>query len=54
MFAQLWKEDRLSKEKREEMEAALQLERNREMLKVRTSHSLCVYTVHVFATVPYE
>ena len=37
MFARLWEEDRVAKEKREEMEAALQIERNREMLKV------CVY-----------
>ena len=34
MYAQLWKEDMLAKAKREEMEAVLQIERNREMLKV--------------------
>ncbi|XP_065910618.1 cilia- and flagella-associated protein 53-like [Dysidea avara] len=34
MFAELWEEDRLTKSKREEMEAAMQLERNREMLRV--------------------
>lgn len=35
MYAKLWDEDRQTKCKREEMEAALQIERNREMLKVR-------------------
>ena len=35
MFAELWEEDRLTKSKREEMEAAMQLERNREMLRVK-------------------
>lgn len=34
MFAELWEKDHLSKCKREEMEAAMQLERNREMLRV--------------------
>lgn len=34
MYAQLWKEDMLAKAKHEEMEAVLQIERNREMLKV--------------------
>ena len=34
MYARLWEEDRQTKCKREEMEAALQIERNREMLKV--------------------
>ena len=34
MYAQLWREDMLAKAKREEMEAVLQIERNREMLKV--------------------
>jgi hypothetical protein len=34
MYARLWDEDRQTKCKREEMEAALQIERNREMLKV--------------------
>ena len=34
MFAQMWKDDYSAKCKREEMEAALQIERNREMLKV--------------------
>lgn len=34
MYSKLWDEDRQTKCKREEMEAALQIERNREMLKV--------------------
>lgn len=34
MFAELWEKDHLSKCKREEMETAMQLERNREMLRV--------------------
>lgn len=34
MYARLWREDILAKAKREEMEAVLQIERNREMLKV--------------------
>ena len=34
MYARLWEEDRQAKCKREEMEAALQAERNREMLQV--------------------
>lgn len=34
MYAKLWKEDQEAKRKREEMEAALQIEKNREMLKV--------------------
>ena len=34
MYAQLWDEDRQAKCKREEMEAALQIERNRDILKV--------------------
>ena len=34
MYAKLWDEDRRTKCKREEMEAALQIERNKEMLKV--------------------
>jgi len=34
MFTELWEEDRLAKSKREEMETAMQLERNREMLRV--------------------
>ena len=37
MYARLWDEDRQTKCKREEMEAALQIERNREMLKVLES-----------------
>ena len=38
MYARLWDEDRQTKCKREEMESALQIERNREMLKVLQSH----------------
>ncbi len=34
MYAKLWNEDYLSKCQREEMEAALQIERNKEMLEV--------------------
>ena len=37
MYARLWDEDRQTKCKREEMEAALQIERNKEMLKVLES-----------------
>ena len=39
MFAELWEKDHHSKCKKEEMEAAMQLERNREMLRVSTSKS---------------
>ena len=39
MFAELWEEDRMAKSKREEMEAAMQLERNREMLRVKHGNS---------------
>jgi len=34
MYSKLWEEDRQAKCRREEMEAALQLERSRETLKV--------------------
>ena len=34
IYARLWEEDRLTKCKREETEAAMQVERNREALKV--------------------
>ena len=34
MFAKLWEEDIRAKARREEMEATLQIERNREQLKV--------------------
>ena len=34
MYADLWEEDRVAKCRREEIEAALQIERNREMLKI--------------------
>ena len=36
MYARLWEEDQVAKCKREEIEAAMQIERNREMLKVLT------------------
>ena len=36
MYASMWEEDRAAKCRREEIEAALQIERNREMLKVLT------------------
>lgn len=35
MYAEMWEKDRQAKCRREEMEAAQQLERNRETLKVR-------------------
>ena len=34
MYAELWKQDRILKAKREEEEAKLQMERNREMAEV--------------------
>ena len=34
LYAMMWKEDYLAKCKREEMEVALQIERNKEMLGV--------------------
>lgn len=36
IYASMWEEDRSAKCRREETEAALQIERNREMLKVLT------------------
>ena len=36
IYARLWEEDQAAKCKREEIEAAMQIERNREMLKVLT------------------
>lgn len=36
MFAKLWQEDIDTKSKREEMEEAMKIEKNREMLKVFT------------------
>lgn len=39
----MWKEDELIKAKREEMEAALQIERNKEMLGVSSHTSAEVY-----------
>ena len=46
MFAELWEKDHLSKCKREEMETAMQLERNREMLRV------CTY-IHTYICIVY-
>ena len=42
MYSALWEEDRVAKCRREEIEAALQIERNREMLKVLTLQSAAV------------
>lgn len=42
MYATLWEKDRQAKCKREEMEAALQIERNKEMLKVLTLQSAAI------------
>ena len=42
MYAALWEEDRAAKCRREEAEAALLIERNREMLKVLTLQSAAV------------
>ena len=42
MYADLWEDDRAAKCAREEIEAALQIERNREMLKVLTLQSAAV------------
>ena len=36
LYAELWERDRSAKCAREEMETALQMERNKEMLKVST------------------
>ena len=55
MYAHLWKEDMLAKAKREEMEAVLQIERNKEMLKVGVgSQLLCTWCVYVQITFPTE
>lgn len=42
MYARLWEEDRAAKCKREEIEATLQIERNREMLKVLTLQTAAI------------
>ena len=42
MYATLWERDRQAKCKREEMEAALQIERDKEMLKVLTLQSAVI------------
>lgn len=39
MYTALWEQDRMAKCRREEIEAALQIERNKEMLKVLTLQS---------------
>lgn len=44
MYAKMWEEDRLAKCKREEMETAMQIERNREALKVHIYITLHVHT----------
>ncbi len=45
MYAKLWEKDCLAKSKREEMETALRLERNKETLDV----SVCMPMVIVFS-----
>ena len=45
LYAQLWDQDRTAKCAREEMESALQIERSREMLKVRVLLSTLVYII---------
>ena len=50
MYAEMWEKDRQAKCRREEMEAAQQLERNRETLKVRQPRdsrrwSMCVHKI---------
>ena len=42
MYAALWEEDQAAKCRREEVETALQIERNREMLKVLTLQSAAI------------
>ena len=44
MFAELWEKDHHSKCKREEMETAMQLERNREMLRVSMSNIIYLHS----------
>lgn len=46
MYARMWEDDRFAKCKREEMEAALQIERNREALKVLTLQSAAIEKQH--------
>lgn len=45
LYAKLWEEDRKAKCQREEMEAAMQLERNMEMLKVSLSLPLPFFPI---------
>ena len=48
MYARMWEDDRFAKCKREEMEAALQIERNREALKVLFFDIfICMY-IHMY------
>ena len=41
MYADLWEEDRLAKEKREEIEVQEQIRRNREMVEVNILYVFC-------------
>lgn len=43
MYAKMWEEDRLTKCNREEVETAMQIERNREALKVCTQSACTLY-----------
>lgn len=47
LYAKLWDQDRSAKCAREEMESALQIERNREMLKVRIFLSVLVNVIRL-------
>ena len=47
MFTELWEQDHLSKCKREEMETAMELERNREMLRVNNPTYIRTYITHI-------
>ena len=42
MYAHLWEEDQAAKCRREEIEAAMQIERNEEMLKVLTLQTAAI------------
>ena len=46
MYAELWEQDRILKAKREEEEAKLQMERNREMVEVVNSFVLLQHHNH--------
>ena len=45
LYAELWERDRSAKCAREEIETALQMERNREMLKVSTCGFVLIHVV---------